>query len=319
MKIRDWFADFARGLSLGLGILPGVSVGTVGIIVNVYDKLINSIDGLRHKFLQSLKTLLPLALGCICSAILLLLFWQKLARPFFPFIIISILAGIVIGSLPLIYNQIENKISFALVLRVLIGFIIAASIGVVSFLSVKFNWNVLNLQEAFLDPFNSWWVFFVVFTIGFIAAVACLIPGISGSMVLFIFGLYNPVVGIFISQKDANGNIIYPSIFQDSSRIGSGIVLIIVLLIGILLGFFAISKIIKTLLERHKSQTFEIVLGFVIGSVVSMFVNNEMYDVYVNPLTSAWWQFLLGAILFVIFATLMWILIKKSSKPANNN
>ena len=41
MKVKDWFLDFGRGAALGTGILPGVSVGTVGIIVNVYDKLLN--------------------------------------------------------------------------------------------------------------------------------------------------------------------------------------------------------------------------------------------------------------------------------------
>ncbi len=314
MKIKDCFADFARGATLGLGILPGVSVGTVGIIVHVYDKLIDSIDGLRHKFWQSFKTLLPLAIGCIISAILLLLFWQKVARPYIPFITISVLAGAVLGSVPMIYSQISSHINWALILRVVGGFIIAAAIGIVSFLSAKFNWNIWNFQEAFLNPFQSWWIFIIVFIVGFVAAVACLIPGISGSMVLFIFGLYNPVIGIFISQRDNEGNVIYPSIFQDQSRLGSGILLIIVLLVGILLGFFAISKAMKVLLEKYKSHTFEVVLGFILGSIVSMFVNNDMYEVYFDPSTSQWWQFMVGGILLITITILSGWLINREEK-----
>ena len=314
MKIKDWFADFARGATLGLGILPGVSVGTVGIIVHVYDKLIDSIDGLRHKFWQSFKTLLPLAIGCIISAILLLLFWQKVARPYIPFITISVLAGAVLGSVPMIYSQINSHINWALILRVVGGFTIAAAIGIVSFLSAKFNWNIWNFQEAFLNPFQSWWIFIIVFIVGFVAAVACLIPGISGSMVLFIFGLYNPVIGIFISQRDNEGNVIYPSIFQDQSRLGSGILLIIVLLVGILLGFFAISKAMKVLLEKYKSHTFEVVLGFILGSIVSMFVNNDMYEVYFDPSTSQWWQFMVGGILLITITILSGWLINREEK-----
>lgn len=314
MKIKDWFVDFVRGAALGLGILPGISVGTIGIIVHAYDKLIDSIDGLRHKFIQSFKTLLPLALGCIISAILLLIFWQKLARPYIPFIVISVLAGIVVGSLPMIYSQIKGKTNSLRFIRIFSGFLLAASIGVISFLSAKFNWNIWNFQDAFLNPFQTWWIFIVVFVVGFVAAVACLIPGISGSMVLFIFGLYNPVVGIFISQKDASGNVLYPSIFQDSSRLGSGIVLIIVLLIGILLGFFIISKAMKTLLANFKVPTFEIVLGFVLGSIVSMFVNNDMSDVYQNEFTGAWWQYVVGAILFIGVSLLAYWLIKREEK-----
>lgn len=319
--MKDWFADFARGTSLGLGILPGVSVGTVGIIVHCYDKLINSIDGLRHKFGKSFLTLLPLALGCIISAILLLLFWQKVARVYFPFIMIATLAGIVIGSLPVILVELKGeKANGIALLRVLCGFLIAGAIGIVSFLSAKYGWSVFSFQDAFMKPFDNWWIFLVVFVIGFVAAVACLIPGISGSMVLFIFGLYNPVVGIFLSERDAEGNILYPSVFHDHSRLGSGIVLIFVLLVGILLGFFAISKAMKSLLANHKAPTFEVVLGFVTGSVVSMFVNNDMYGVYVTESTSQWWQFLIGGILFVISATCMWLLIKKEqSKESSIN
>lgn len=318
MKLKDWFIDFARGGALGLGILPGVSVGTVGIITHVYDKLIDSIDGLRHQFGKSFKTLLPLALGCIISAILLLLFWQKVARPHFPFIIISVLAGIVVGSLPVILVELKGtQVSSLSVIRMCSGFLLASAIGIVSFLSAKYGWNIFDFQSAFMDPFHSWWVFFVVFVVGFVAAVACLIPGISGSMVLFIFGLYNPVVGIFLSERNADGEIISPSIFQDHSRLGSGIVLIIVLLIGILLGFFAVSKAMKTLLQKHKTPTFEVVLGFVAGSVVSMFVNNDMYGVYTEKATSQWWQFLIGGMLFALSTAAMWFLIKREQKNTN--
>ena len=46
MNAKEWFGLAARGTSLGTGILPGVSAGTVGIVVDVYDDLIDGIDGL---------------------------------------------------------------------------------------------------------------------------------------------------------------------------------------------------------------------------------------------------------------------------------
>lgn len=315
MKTKDWFKEFARGTALGLGILPGVSVGTVGIIVHVYDRLIESIDGLRHRFGKSFKALLPIALGCIVSAVLLLLFWQKVARPYFPFIMVCVLAGVIIGSLPVILLEIDKeKMKPTSYLRITIGFLVAAAIGVLSFLSAQFGWNIFDFQNAFMNPFQNWWIFIVVLIIGFVAAVACLIPGISGSMVLFIFGLYNPVVGIFISQRDADGNILYPSIIQDRSRLGGGLTLTLVLLVGILLGFFAVSKAMKTLLAKYHQSTFEIVLGFVLGSVISMFVNNDMHGAYTSETTAKWWQFLIGGILLIATVFLTWILIKREQR-----
>ena len=44
MTAKDWFMDFARGTALGVGMLPGASAGTIGIIVNVYDKLIGGLS-----------------------------------------------------------------------------------------------------------------------------------------------------------------------------------------------------------------------------------------------------------------------------------
>ena len=65
MAAKEKWLDAAKGAALGTGILPGVSVGTVGLIVNVYDKLIDAIDGLRRQFGKAFLTLLPIALGCV--------------------------------------------------------------------------------------------------------------------------------------------------------------------------------------------------------------------------------------------------------------
>ena len=318
MKAKDWFLEFGRGAALGTGILPGVSVGTVGIIVNVYDRLIEAISSLRKDFKRSFLTLLPIALGCIVSAVALLVFWKKLAYVYFPFIVIGALAGFVVGGLPVITKELRGeKLGFADFGRILMGFLLAASIGVLSFLStagiLKIN---LDFQAAFNAPFQSWWIFFVVLFVGFLAAVACLIPGISGSMVLFIFGLYNPVVNLFMNQYDVDGNIVNESIFHDKSKLGGGLLIILVLLIGILVGLLAVSKAMKSLLENRRRGTFGVVLGFVLGSLVSMFVNNDMYGVYVNPHTNQWWQFAAGAALFIGVAALTFFAIKKADKRA---
>ena len=80
-------------------------------------------------------------------------------------------------------------------LRMAIGFIIATLIGVFSVLAYVFNW--FSFEEAFANPNQNWWVYIVIIVIGFVAAAACIIPGISGAMILFIFGLYQPVLNIY--------------------------------------------------------------------------------------------------------------------------
>jgi uncharacterized membrane protein len=92
--------------------------------------------------------------------------------------------------------------------------------------------------------------------------------------------------------------------------------IILVLLIGIFVGLIAVSKAMKSLLENRRRGTFGVVLGFVLGSLVSMFVNNDMHGVYVSPHTNQWWQFVAGAVLFLGVAALTFFAIKKAEKRA---
>ena len=323
MKMKNWLKDALRGLAIGTGILPGVSVGTIGMIVNVYDKLISSLANLRKEFKKSVLTLIPIGLGCLLATFFLMWFWKNVAYPFFPFPIICCLAGVVVGSLPFVASPIKGiKWNAKDILRCLIGAVIAAAIGIFSFLSAAEIINfTLEADEAFMNAFGSPWVFALVFLVGLLSAVACLIPGISGSMIMFIFGLYNPIIGLLISQRAADGSILVPSILHDmgnKEHFWGGVLLLVVLLIGMLIGFIAASKAMTTLLDKHKRGTFTVVIGFIIGSVISMFFNNDMYDVYTNPSLNVWWQYVIGAVVFIAFAILLYWLTSKKKNIVSN-
>lgn len=318
MKAKDWFSDFGRGATLGTGILPGVSVGTVGFIVNVYDKLIDSIDGLRHRktFRQSFLTLLPIALGCIAAVVLLLFFWSKVANPRFPFVIIAGLAGFVLGALPILTAELKGaRLSGPDALRIVLGFALAAGIGIVAYLAAA---KIIPIDMNFADeidtPFQSPWILALVVVVGFVAAVSCLVPGISGSMILFIVGLYNPIVDLFLTRYNPDGSIAHASILRDTSKLGGGVTVILCLLVGIIIGFLAVSKVMKSLLANHRRGTFTVIVGFVLGSVVSMFLNNDMYAAYNNPATNQPWQFILGGVAFLAVGLLTFFLVHKGQR-----
>lgn len=308
MKAKDFFIDLAKGASLGTGLLPGVSAGTVGLIVNIYDKLISGINDLKKHFLQALLTLLPIGIGWVASGIILL-YVQHLAWNYVPFLIVSICTGFLIGGIPTIYKESGiEKIKAKDGTRMAIGFVIAALIGVFSVFSYVFNW--FSFEEAFIDPNQNWWVYIVITLVGFIAAAACIIPGISGAMILFIFGLYQPVLDIYFGNN---------SIIHNSSRLTSGLLLTLCLIIGIIVGFLAVSKAMKSLLEKHKRGTYGYVLGFVSGSIVAMFINNQIWPSYSNKNTSQWWQYLIGVIALIAIAFITLLLIKLSNKKKKEN
>ena len=321
MSAKHFFNDLARGTALGTGMLPGVSAGTVGIIVNVYDKLINGIDGLRKKatFWKSLLSILPIGIGCLLSTFLLLLFWSKVANPYFPFPLIAALAGFVIGAMPILTAEVkDHPLTGGDFARMGIGFLIAAGIGVCAFLSaagvIPLN---LDFQAPIDAPFNSPWIFLVVLLVGFLSAFSCLIPGISGAMILFIFSLYNPIVGLFFTQMD--GGVVHKSIFADTSLLPGGLTIIAVFLVGMLVGFLLVSGLMKSLLAKHRHGTFTVIIGCVLGSIVSMFLNNDMWGVYTNPQTNAWWQFVLGGVLLIAVAIGTYFLIRRAHKLAKEH
>ena len=319
MKLRTWQKDFLKGSALGTGILPGVSVGTVGFIVDIYEKLITSLAGLKSRktFKKSFIDLLPIAIGCLIFTLLFIVFWKKVAYVLFPFVTISVLAGFVIGGMPIMINELRGApLKRGDVIRMAIGFTIAASIGICSYFSAAGIINVsMDFYMEFFDPFSAPWIYALVLAMGFFSAVACLIPGISGSMVMYIFALFNPILTIFISDKD--GKYIAPghaSIFETQENLWPRLLILVVLLLGMLVGFISVSVAMKKLLAEHRRGTFGCVIGFVAGSVVSMFFNNEMYNVYATPNENTWWQYVIGVPLGIGMAFLTIHLVKKAEK-----
>ena len=73
----------------------------------------------------------------------------------------------------------------------------------------------------------------------------------------------------------------------------------------------------KKLLEKKRHATFVVVFGFVIGSLVSMFLNNDMYVVYTNNATNQWWQFLIGGVALVAVLLVTLFLLKRRKNKVN--
>lgn len=306
MKLKKWFLDVLKGASLGLGMIPGVSAGTMALITGIYRRLIDGISNLFKKFKESFLSLLPLGIGALISVVAIMI-GIHYGFHYAPVAIVSLFAGVVLGFMPLITKEVKNQKKTAKSISILIiSGIFAALIGVLSVLS-KYYWN-FDLEGAFQR--GDWWVYIAVFAAGFIAAAACIIPGISGSMILFIFGLYNPILNVFMGEG---------SMFHNHTRIGSGIGILCSLLFGIVLGFLLTSKAMKGLLEKHHDITFNVVIGFILGSIVSMFFNQEMVVLldgvpHLVYETTKLWEWIVAIILLIASFTLCFLLSKKIAK-----
>ena len=162
MKIKNWLKSFLAGAAMGVAsTIPGVSGGTIAVIVGIYQKLIDAINNLFKKFVSSFLTVLPIGLG-------------------------------VIGSFPDIVKEVSDEKPRKIhILICIIACLIALGLGVAS----AFTGDSINLSSQFENP--QIWLYLVLIPIGCLAAISLVIPGISGSMLLLVLGFYKPIVALF--------------------------------------------------------------------------------------------------------------------------
>lgn len=247
--IPEFVLDIIRGFAIGVAlIIPGFSGGSIAAIVGIYEKLIDSISGIFKNFKKSIVTLLPIGIGAVLG-IVSLLFPLKWALAKFPFPTIALFIGLTLGSLPSITDKVRGKIRPTNAIACIIPLVVAVGIA---FLPVG---NDVNLFEI------NFGGYLILFLIGIICAAATVVPGISGSMLLLIFGYYNPIISMITDHLLQGKDIL------------ECFLIILACAIGIGTGFIAISTGMKYLLKHYPRGTYFAIIGFIIGSMPSAFIS----------------------------------------------
>ena len=234
--LRNMLAGAVIGVA---DVIPGVSGGTMAVILDIYDELI---EALNHFFKNWKKHLLFLAPVLLGAGIGILLFGNLIKHLLsaYPMLVNFFFLGLILGSIPMIAR---HSLSGGFRPLHLIPFaLFAALMIVIAFLPSSGSTQVITALNA--------GNFFLLLVTSFIAAICMIIPGISGSMMLMIFGVYYSVI---TAVTDLNIPVLIP--------VGLGVVL------GILFG----AKGIGYCLERFPQVTYWSILGLVAGSLLSVF------------------------------------------------
>lgn len=260
-NMRVYLSYFIKGMAIGIAnAIPGVSGGTIAFVLGIYEKLTYSISTLPtaliklkwKDIIESLKILIPTFLGAAVSIFLFLNIINYLFSNY-PVPTKIFFVGLVLGSFPFVTKTVE-KYNFKVFLAFFLGAFIMA-------IFVYFDINEPEINEAVGETVSSSNFSFVygikLFFCGIAAAIAMVIPGISGSLLLLILGEYENI-SYFVSNMTSNLNNIYPLIFLG---------------IGILIGIFLISKLITILIQKYRSMLFGFVLGILIVSFLSLWPN----------------------------------------------
>ena len=247
MKSRNTIGHlrvFFCGILMGIAdAIPGISGGTVALLLGIYEELIGSISNFNINLFQNLKKkgikycwnkingnfLLSLISGVLLSLVSFVKIFSILIEKY-PLFIWSFFLGLILATLFVINRNIKkwDIVNFILI------FIFAFLTILLSIINPSISENI-NL--------------FYILICGIIASSAMILPGISGSLILVILGVYTLII-------NALNNLEYN--------------IILVFLIGCLIGIINFSKIIKWLFHNYRDYTFSIMLGLVIGSIYTV-------------------------------------------------
>lgn len=263
---------FAIGIILGVAnVIPGVSGGTMAVVFGIYNRLIDLISLNVKKIFSQWKFILPLGAGLVTGV---LLFSKIITFLFnnFPIQTNWFFIGIILGSIPMIFThwlnakkqpplpiqpplpqqtqqllQIQQtqqtpskKIPISSIICCAIS--LAIMILMVIFKSEK--------PETQITPGFSLYNAIVMFVGLAIAAIAMIIPGISGSFIMLALGIYSTVIGAIDSFN---------------------IYLLIPGALGAIAGLLCGAKLVRILMSKIPSQTYGIIFGLILGSVFVIF------------------------------------------------
>lgn len=258
MNNKFSFKNLINGLCLGASnIIPGVSGGTVAVILGIYEKLLESIGGLRKDFKSNFGFLAQIGIGAIVgivafSGVISFLLEKYTLGINYLFI------GFVLGGVGMIIDKIEKK---KMSLSKVIGFII----GVFMVLGISLIGSSIQEKTVVIDAANQGVSYLSLMFAGFMTAFTMILPGISGSLTLVMLGLYDDFVTAI-----ATFNIPY----------------LMAGAIGGIIGLFVTVKLISYLLKHYNDITYSAILGLVIGSSGVIAIT--------NPIGSSWLVALAG-------------------------
>lgn len=239
MKTLLHIVTVLKGMVIGGTMLvPGVSGGSMAMILGIYDRLVSSVSSFFKHKRESLLFLLLFSAGGLLGAALFATPLLHLIEAY-PMPVLYFFLGAVAGSVPMIFRQAEIKrFSFRALFYILAGILAVLLLSLIP---------VGTFQSQMQTSFSS---ILLLAAAGFIAAVALVLPGISVSYLLLVMGLYDETMR-------AIGDFYMPFLLP--------------LGIGLLLGIILTTKILEKAMERYTQPTYMIILGFVLGSVVELF------------------------------------------------
>ena len=260
-----------KGFIIGSSMaVPGVSGGTMAIVLGIYDRLLGAISGIRKNFKENAWFLIRFGLG---AAVGLVLFYELIGRllEIFPIPVSALFFGAVIGGIPTLMSKVKpDKMTATFGITSLLWGVLGVVIvlGVANILDIL-KWMGVIAQDvtSLVSTTGSVTVANVLLWIvtGFVISIALILPGISTSHMLIILGI--------------------------TSILSMPLPALAIIGLSLLAGIFAITKPLEWAMNRFTRPTYCVIIGFVLGSLWDIFEEHIIPGF--GALGSVWWAWVL--------------------------
>ena len=251
--------DILKGAVMGIAnIIPGVSGGTMAVSMGIYDKIIHAVTHLFSEFKQSIKVLMPIGIGIVIAIVAV----ARLIEYLFgvaPFQTNLLFIGLILGGLPAIVKKVKgNAIKPGYLIACILFFILVvgcASLDGSAGGDADITFNVINVIK--------------LFGVGIIASATMVVPGVSGSMMLMVMGYYTPILSMINQCVDHLVSFDIAGLISDCGVLAP-------FGIGVVIGIFAIAKIIEIVFAKWPIMAYWAIIGLIVASPVAIVMLNAM-------------------------------------------
>lgn len=247
-----------KGFIIGVGkVIPGVSGSLLAISLGVYEKCICMINNLFKNFYINIIFLGKLAVGILLAIILgsRLIFYMLNSNYLYTMLLFI---GLIVGTIPNILKEIKinhRKEGLLVILPILMLFVL----------------EFIKSDNKVIIEANIGGYLYTIF-LGFIDALTMIVPGISGTAIFILLGVYDFILNLFSNPF---------SLF------------IVFFGVGLLLGIIIVSKVIDYLFRNFKDKCYLFILGLILGTIFLLF--KDVYS-YINNISAL----IIGFLIFIL-------------------
>lgn len=253
---NNFFYRMLCGAFLGISVIaPGISGSIMAVMMGIYDDLINIISNPFKKFKKNFMYLLPMGIGAVISMLFLLraldFLFENYTVPAY-----LLFMSLIAGSVPTVIVEAKQKpIKKRYFIGTALAFTFALTIGILAKSDFAIAIDTANTASTAMKIYLP--------ACGAVAGMMSMVPGMSISMLLMMFGIYEPLLELATGLMSPD-RWFTPAWFSEALTVAT-------VVLAFLVGMVLFSNITKTVFKKYHSLGFLMVLGFMSGSIVSIF------------------------------------------------